>query len=111
LTFEQRIVSELKDIRFVTLECRGCRARFSSLPTDPRSTVPEACPGGCGKRWWSPPDPGFTHRPPKALYSDFVELLREILKDPQAIGFRILLEFDHPSASPSSSASVSESRT
>ncbi|MGI9103576.1 MAG: hypothetical protein ACR2IF_14150 [Terriglobales bacterium] len=92
MTFENKIVVGLEDIKAVIFECRKCQTRVSVKPDEVR--VPYKCPNPtCGQQW----QPDYDEHVPahKSPYLKFCTALSQC-RAPQHNGapFNILLEFE-----------------
>jgi hypothetical protein len=97
MTVERRIVVGLEDIKAVSFECKKCRMRITSVPDDIKE-IPEFC--RCGQAWESFDPEGYkTARSPFAAFVKAIGKIRDQLGN-NAIGYRILLEFDEREAEP-----------
>lgn len=103
MTVEHRYVVGLGDIRAVTLECKTktCRARVT-VSTDKIETLligDRNCPA-CGCRWFSPSTAIVENRTMGVV--KFLAALKAAQESEHedAVGARVLLEFNEPSLPP-----------
>jgi hypothetical protein len=95
MTFENRIVFDLAEIKAVIFECKSCGARISLVPPIP-TMPPQVCP--TGHHWQWNVDTGYdsTGSPFRAFLSSLARLQDPLLGN--NMGFRVLLEITGASA-------------
>ena len=96
MTFERKMVVGLDDIKAVTFECLECHSRLTLLP-DNLVNFPKQC-SRCPQEW-IPADPS-TYSSVASPFSNFLRSVTQIrtLIGTNAIGVKILLEFEEPSS-------------
>ncbi|MHB8411148.1 MAG: hypothetical protein ACYDDI_04285 [Candidatus Acidiferrales bacterium] len=98
MTFEHKIMVGLDDIKSISYQCNDCGARLTFSP-DKIHNPPEFC-YQCSKKWWNGenPQPGFIG---KSAFLKLLEAIKDIrtLYKENAVGFKIILEFDAPKSS------------
>jgi len=94
MTFENKIVVGLEDIKAVTFECAACKSRLTVPPNKIR--IPNRCPAPpCDQQWL--PDLLEDVRAPASPYLRLCNALRQIRELENAVPFRILLELEDQS--------------
>ncbi len=91
MTFENKIVVGLDDIKAVTLQCAKCGSRISVLPD--RVRVPNRCPH-CDQQWLPDADLVQEIKAPASPYILLCNAIRQIRELKNDIPFTILLEFE-----------------
>jgi hypothetical protein len=92
MTYEQRFICSLEEIKAITFECKECKARAVLIPGTAMAP-PAQCPNKHSWNWNVYLGFSSTESPYVAFLSALKELSRPTLKD---AGFRVLLEFDEP---------------
>lgn len=94
MTFENRIVFDLSEVKAVIFECATCGARVAFVPRSTDLRPPEQCPSG--HHWGWNVDTGYasTGSPFRALLSALARLQDPLIGK---MGFRLLLEINKPS--------------
>ena len=94
MTFENRVVFDLTEVKAVVFECSTCGARIALVPKSKEMRPPEMCPAG--HAWIWNVDTGYdsTASPFRAFLSALTRLQDPLLSK---MGFRLLLEINKPS--------------
>ncbi len=96
MTFENRVVVGLDDIRAVSFECERCHTRITMSPDN--ISIPDLCPGPDCDNVWMSGDP-TSYQSVTSPQMNFINAIREMRKrSPNGAPFRILLEFDRDQA-------------
>jgi hypothetical protein len=96
MTIERIIVVGLEDIKAVTFECQGCKARIT-LAADKLKEVPRSC-AACNVIWRVPIGADvYPDVPASAALIQAIVTLRILVREGQQ-NFKILLEFDETSS-------------
>lgn len=90
MTFEQKIVVGLEDIKAISFECAQCRTRVTMSPDDPQ--VPRRCQK-CDAVWVVGSPSNMAGTSPHLNLAHAISEIRKQLKE-KNVPFRILLEFD-----------------
>ncbi|MGD0471556.1 MAG: hypothetical protein ABSA54_24535 [Terriglobales bacterium] len=90
MTFENKIVVGLNDIKAVIFECSNCRARICVSPD--KVQIPKECPS-CNKGWRSAEKQSFLSDTSQEM--NFIDALAKLrVLETKPLPFRILLEFE-----------------
>lgn len=91
MTFENKIVVGLDDIKAVTLECGKCKSRLTVTPDQIK--IPSRCPSPrCDQQWLS--DVVEHISVPNSSYLQLCAAISELRKVVNHMPFTILLEFE-----------------
>lgn len=99
MAYEQKILLALEDIRSLCFQCKKCEAKFCVSP-DSGLSPPARCLQ-CQAEWIKDaPHASYLGQLMPEQQSDLVKFVKSLAfmrkADPNAFGFRILLEFDAP---------------
>jgi hypothetical protein len=92
VTYEQRFICGLEEIKAITFECKECKARVVLIPST-AAKPPAKCPNHHAWDW----NVYLGYESTESPYIAFLTALKR-LSDPaqKDAGFRVLLEFEKP---------------
>ena len=92
MTYEHRLIVDLREIKSIVFECSKCKTRVAITPDDLRRP-PDACPSGHAWLWNVP----MEYRGADSPFIGFLSGLNA-LRNPlvEQVGFKIYLEFEEP---------------
>jgi hypothetical protein len=96
MTFEHKIVASLADIRAISYECNGCRARVTFSPD--KFIEPTNICFQCRNPWQeklATAVPNFSADLAVARFIKSLNVLRTLFQE-GSMGFTIILEFEEP---------------
>lgn len=93
MTFENRVVFDLTEVKAIIFVCESCGARIAFVPRSPDLRPPEQCPSGHHWNWNVDTGYASTASPFRAFLSSLTRLQDPLLSK---MGFRLLLEINRP---------------
>lgn len=105
MTVERRYIVGLNDLRALVFECTSCGTHLSLPPDKVKAKPPERC-FGCGEPWWKD-GPQLPEGVAAHSIGRFLGAIPDVrvLQNQAGMGFRLLFEFDDPTAVPPRSTS------
>jgi hypothetical protein len=98
VTIERRMIAGIADIKAVTFQCLSCNAR-TTVPASSLREVPRTC-SLCNAVWWTGGDISAnvsTSGPAATAFIQAIATLKILMREKKD-AFRILLEFEEPTA-------------
>jgi len=92
MTYEQRIICGLEEIKAIAFECKECKSRVTFIPGT-ATQLPAQCPNHHSWDWNTYLGYQSTESPHIALLSALKKLSDPALKE---VGFKVFIEFEKP---------------